>query len=389
MGQMDRKAYLEAIRPRYRVAGRPEKKRILDEFCMICDYNRKYAIVLLNKRIAGHRKAKSGRRPTYDNQRFLEVLHRIWKTSDFMCSRRLTAIIPLWLPHYEKLYSPLDDETRNLLLSVSHATLDRLLKPLRLRHGKGLCGTKPGTLLRNQIPIRTDSWDIDGPGFMEADTVAHCGTSLEGDFVWSLTMTDIHTGWTECRAVWNKGGLAVLQEVMDIERNLPFKLLEFDCDNGSEFLNHHFVRYFANRKSPVRFTRSRPYKKNDNAHVEQKNWTHPRHMLGYDRIDNPDLVAMINDVYANEWSMYQNYCCASAKLLHKTKINSKYKKIYDNPATPCQRLIESGKIPDNIKNMLSQLQPTLNPFKLKNTIERKLKLIFNHIRVRSNLRQRI
>ena len=175
---MDRKAYLEAIRQRYRSAVRSEKKRILDKFCMICGYNRKYAIVLLNKRIKVRRKTKRGRRSSYDNQRFLEVLHRIWKASDFMCSRRLKAIIPLWLPHYDKLYSPVDDEARNLLLSVSHATLDRILKPLRLRRRRGLCGTKPGTLLRSQIPIRTDSWDIDGPGFMEADTVAHCGSSL-------------------------------------------------------------------------------------------------------------------------------------------------------------------------------------------------------------------
>jgi hypothetical protein len=389
MGPNEKRVYLEAIRGQYRVAGRKTKKHLLDVFCDVCGYNRKYAIVLLNKPLRGARKAKRGRRPIYGEPRFLKVLHKIWKVSDYACSRRLKATIPLWLPHYERKHKAVDDETKKLLLSVSHATLDRILKPLRGRLGKGLSGTKPSTLFLNRIPIRTDSSDIDKPGFMEADTVAHCGTSIEGDFVWSLTMTDIHSGWTECRAVWNKAGLAVLQQVKEIERNLPFQLLEFDTDNGSEFLNKHFLEYFENRKQPVRFTRGRPYKKNDNAHVEQKNWTHPRRMLGYDRIENPELVAKINDLYANEWSLFHNYCSVSTKLTSKIKINSKYKKNYDTPKTPCQRLLDSDKIPNNIREMLTELQNTLNPFELKNTIEQKLKTIFNYIRVTPNVRRRV
>jgi hypothetical protein len=365
MLQKDKRVYLEAILQRYKKADRTTKKQILNEFCAICSYNRKYAIVLLNKPLKGAKKAKRGRKSKYGDKNFLEVLYRIWKASDFMCSRRLAAIIPLWLPHYEQEYKPVDNKTRSLLLSVSHATIDRILKPHRARYGKGLCGTKPGTLLRNHIPIRTDNWDIDTPGFMEADTVAHCGNSLAGDFVWSLTMTDIYTGWTECRAVWNKGAHGVLEQIHDIERNLPFELLGFDCDNGSEFLNYHLVRYFTNRKSPVGFTRSRPYKKNDNAHVEQKNWAHPRHMLGYDRIGNQSLVPMINDLYANEWSLYQNYFCPSVKLTSKTRVNSKCKKTYDKPTTPYQRLITSGEIPDNTKTLLVDIKNTINPFKLK------------------------
>ena len=178
-----------------------------------------------------------------------------------MCSSQLKTVIPMWLPYYEQEYKPIYDETRLLLLSVSPATLDRILSPVRAHYRKGCCGTKPGTLLRNQIPIRTDNWDIGSPGYMEADTVAHCGSMLEGDFVWSLTMTDIYTGWTECRAVWNKGADNVVAQIHDIERNLPFRLLGFDCDNGSEFLNYHLVRYFTDRRAPVCMTRSRPYKK--------------------------------------------------------------------------------------------------------------------------------
>jgi hypothetical protein len=388
MGHQEKAAYREAIRERYAKANRADKKRILDEFCAVCRYNRKYAIRLLGKR-AKRRKAKRGRKPRYTDPLFLKALQYIWKTSDFMCSRRLKAIIPTWLPFYEQSFEPLADNVRALLLAVSHASLDRILRPLRARYGKGLCGTKPGSMLRNQIPIRTDNWDITKPGFMEADTVAHCGTSLAGDFVWSLIMTDIHTAWTEGRAVWNKGSQEVIEQVKDIERHLPFVLLGFDCDNGSEFLNHHLVRYFANRDNQVRFTRSRPYKKNDNAHVEQKNWAQARHLLGYDRIADPGLVALINDLYAHEWSLYQNHFCPSLKLKSKIRIGSRYHKKYEEPTTPHQRVIASPYVADEVKQQLQQTHAALNPFQLKKTIERKLKTIFKHISVTANVRQRI
>lgn len=161
-------------------------------------------------------------------------------------------------------------------------------------------GTKPGTLLKNHIPIRTGFWDVSVPGFMEADTVAHCGNSLSGDFVWGLTLTDILTGWTECRATWNKGSTGVVNQVKAIEQALPFTLRGFDCDNGSEFLNYRLLRYFTEHPEKPQFTRSRPYKKNDNAHVEQKNWTHVRHLFGYDRLDSPAPVEKMNALYAND-----------------------------------------------------------------------------------------
>ena len=390
MTRKEKGAYFTAIWPRYQRANRSEKKQILDEFCANTCHNRKYAIGLLNAPLHRSKKSKKpGRRSKYCTPSFFEVLLCIWKTSDFMCSSRLKPVISDWLPYYESQYGCVDDETKSLLHMVSSATLNRILKPQRIRNAKGFCGTKPGSMLRTQIPIRTDNWDITAPGFMEADTVAHCGNSLAGDFVWSLTMTDIHSAWTECRAVWNKGAEGVVKQVHDIERNLPFKLLGFDCDNGSEFLNYHLVRYFSNRETPVGVTRSRPYKKNDNAHVEQKNWTHPRHLLGYDRIGNPDLVELINDLYANEFSLYQNYFCPSMKLVSKTKINSKYKRTYDDPKTPYERLMASDKISGETKNMLLDIKKSVNPFKLKKTIERKLKIIFKEIKVTSNVRKRI
>ena len=206
MGKNERQAYLKAIRSRYRRARKKAKVTILDEFCSVCGYNRKYAIRLLNQRAEAGKNGAPGRKPIYPSPELLSALKRLWFACDQMCSKKLKVAIPLWLPFYGMAYEPLTPETQNKLLSISAATIDRLLKPVRLEYGrKGLSGTQPGSLLKNQIPIRTDFWDVSQPGFMEADTVAHCGNSLAGDFVWSLTMTDILTTWTENRATWNKG----------------------------------------------------------------------------------------------------------------------------------------------------------------------------------------
>ena len=201
MGKNERQSYLKAIRARYRRASKKAKSAILDEFCAVCGYHRKYAIRLLNQRRRTQRRRRPGRKPIYPSAELLCALKRLWFACDQMCSKKLKAAIPLWLPFYETTYEPLTTETQDKLLSISAATIDRLLSPVRFKHGrKGLSGTKPGSLLKNQIPIRTHHWDVSQPGFMEADTVAHCGNSLAGDFVWSLTMTDIHTTWTENRA---------------------------------------------------------------------------------------------------------------------------------------------------------------------------------------------
>jgi hypothetical protein len=332
-------------------------------------------------------KKRPGRKPVYHSDELIKALKRIWLASDQMCSKKLVAAIPLWLPFYDR---ELSSETVEKLLSISAATIDRLLAAIRIQnHPKGFCTTKPGSLLRNQIPIRTCNWDITGPGFMEADTVAHCGNSMAGDFIWSLTLTDIASSWTECRATWNNGAQGVIEKIKDIEQELPFALKGFDCDNGTEFLNHHLLRYFTDHKPKIKFTRSRPYKKNDNAHVEQKNWSHVRHLLGYDRLEDPRLVNLINDLYANEWSLYKNHFCPTFKLIKKEKINSKYKKKYEFPKTPYQRLIESDQITKQKKKQLRTCHENLNPFILKQQIEDKLKEIFKLVTVTSNVRQRI
>jgi len=380
-----RREYLEAIRNRYRKACRKEKSIILGEFCANCGYNRKYAIRLLRKKSSAALNRKPGPAFRYDKDLLLVPLKRIWFATDQMCSKKLKAAIPLWLPFYEEEHEALSLQVEQKLLEMSPATIDRLLKPVRALYKKGRCSTKPGTLLKNQIPIKTHNWDVTRPGYFEADTVAHCGNSMAGDFAFSLTFTDIFSGWTENRAVWGKGSQGVLLQIRNIEARIAFPILGFDCDNGSEFLNHHLIRYFTDRpKAPVQFTRSRPYRKNDNAFVEQKNWTHVRQLLGYDRFDNPELVPAINDLYMNEWSLFTNYFCPTLKLKEKLRINSRYTKKYEPPQTPYQRLLDSQDVSTAAKRSLETVYNSLNPFKLKRRIDEKLKTIFHIVRLPNN-----
>jgi hypothetical protein len=284
------------------------------------------------------------------------------------------------MPFYETEYGPLPQYVLTALYAISAATIDRLLKPTRIKYkGRGRSTTKPGSLLKKHIPIKTNQWDETRPGFLEADTVAHCGESMAGMFAFTIDCVDIATTWTEQRAVWGKGETGVMEQIEDIEDSLPFTLLGFDSDNGSEFLNYHLLRHFTERISPVQFTRSRPYHKDDNAHIEQKNWTHVRQWLGYDRLDNPQGVPLMNDLYKSEWRLYHNFFMPSVKLLEKKRIASKTIKRYDSPKTPYQRVLESTHISQSIKNALTKEFENLNPFKLKKAMEKKLDKIFKTV----------
>jgi hypothetical protein len=369
MGPKSRREWLEAIGPRYRKACKKGKGKILDEFCAVCGYERKYAIRLLGRwRRPTTPSRRSGRRATYGGEE-LKVLKVIWLHSEQPCSKRLRAALGLWLPHYEARFGRLEAAVRRRLLRMSPATMDRLLASQRARLRRVRCATRPGSLLRTQIPIHSGPWDVQGPGWVEADTVAHCGDSLAGNFVWSLTFTDIWSGWTEMRAVWNRGAQGVLEQIAHIERGLAFALLGFDCDNGSEFLNHHLVRYFAQRPKVVAFTRSRPYHKNDNAHVEQKQWTHVRQLLGYDRLDNSALVEPLNQLYAGAWSQFHNFFQPSMKLQSKERLGAKYRRRYEPPQTPYQRLMASSHLTAKAKAHLAKLFKNLDPFELKQQVE--------------------
>jgi hypothetical protein len=326
---------------------------------------------LLNAR-AVIAKGRPGPKPKYPPAQVLEPLKRIWLASDQLCSKRLHAAMADWVPF---LKLPLAQAGR--LRCLSPATIDRLLRPLRCQYGrKRRCGTKPGTLLKSQIPIRTSSQDITHPGFIEADTVAHCGGSLSGEFIWTLTFTDVSTGYTLCRAVWNKGHTAIHGHLRELEDELPFELKAFDCDNGGEFLNHALVAHYRQRPKPVAFTRSRPYHKNDNAHVEQKNWTVVRQLLGYDRLDCTAVVDQLNGLYRHEWAWYVNFFCPTLKLRSKSRVGSRYVKTYEPARTPYHRLMASAQVSPHHKRQLKALRQGLDPFKLRDRIQKKLKVLF-------------
>jgi hypothetical protein len=379
MSPRSKKEYVESIYLRYRNASRKLKTLILDEFCATLGYHRKHATRVL-KKFKRFRKSKTkrpGRAPFYSQPQILKPLKKIWLAANLPCSKRLKIILPLWIPGYIQSFGSLPPETVEALSQISPATIDRILSPTRIHYKKrGRSTTKPGTLLRNQIPIKTNQWNESRPGFLEADTVAHCGDSLSGMFAYTIDAVDIATGWTEQRAVWGKGETGVLQQIQHIESSLPFPLLGFDCDNGSEFLNHHLYHHFSLRKYPVQFTRSRAYHKQDNAHIEQKNWTHVRQWIGYDRLDNPQDVPLLNTLYTQEWRLFHNFFCPSAKLLAKERIGSKTLKHYDSPKTPFQRIIDSPHISPQTKQTLSKQLESLNPFVLRKTMEEKIKNIF-------------
>jgi hypothetical protein len=381
MSRNSKKDYLLAIWDRYQRAGRPFKSKILDEFCEVCGYARKYAIQLLSRRPRTRQK-KPGPKRKYD-QSVLEPLKAIWLLSEQMCSKRLKVALPIWLPFYEQECGSLSGAVREKLLRISPAAMDRLLKKVRVRYPRrGLSGTRCGPeALKHRIPLRTDNWDIHEPGFMEADSVAHCGTSMAGEFLWSLTFTDIFSQWTENRAIWNKSAAEVVDRVREVEQKLPFVLRGFDVDNGSEFLTWHLWRYFLERPRPVALCRSRPYKKNDQAHVEQKNWTHVRQLLGYDRMEGAELVPVTNELY-RIWGLLHNFFCPTLKLEKKVREGAKTVRKYERPKTPYQRLMNSLDLTPEQKNSLESRFRQLNPLQLKKQLEEQLKTLFRQLKAR-------
>ena len=369
---------LRRIYGRYQRAGRPHKTRILDEFCATCGYHRKAALRLLNRPMPGAAPKRSGPKIIYDPVEVGPVLKAVWLVSDQLCSKLLRAALPAWLEHYERRCAPLPEAFRKKLLAISPAQIDRLLRPARVEHPKkGLSTTRPGTLLRHAVPTRSGPPDTTRPGSVEADTVAHCDDSTEGDYVNSLTFTELYSGWTENRAVWNKSADGVLVQLRELERVVPFTMKDFHTDNGGEFLNWALHRYLTKRPVRLPWTRSRAYRKNDNAHCEQKNWTHVRQLFGHERFGHAELVPVMNALYAQEWSQFTNHFKPTFKLLKREKKNGKTKRIYERqPQTPYQRLLESPDITETMKTRLRAQHALLDPWALKKSIEHKLKSFF-------------
>lgn len=381
MSQKLREEMLPRLRQRYLERGPQGRSKMLDEFCEQFGYSRKHAIKLLGGKAGwgGDPLVRKGRPPVYGPE-VAEVLWKVWEWSEQPSSNRLVVLLPLWLPSFEVEFGRLPRKVKQGVLRISAAQAGRLLAPKKsLEERRHRCGTKPGGLLKNQIPIRTQHDEVTAPGWLEADTVAHCGGSLEGDFVWSVTFTDIFSGWTCMRAIWNKGQAGVVEATRDVESLLPFNLEGFDCDNGSEFLNWHLLRYLQdNREQKVHFTRSRPYKKDDNGHVEQKNWTHIRQLLGYGRLEDPVLVEKINRIHKEIWEPLNNFFLPSAKLIKKTRAGGKVTRKHDEPKTPCDRLLESKHVSKATKAMLRKKRKALNPFQLKRELEKALKEVLEY-----------
>jgi len=369
---------LARLHGRYQRAGRPHKTRILDEFCATCGYHRKAALRLLNRPLRTAPPKRSGPKIIYDPKEVLPVLKAIWLASDQLCSKLLQAALPEWLEHHQRRSAPLPEAFKKKLLQISPAQIDRLLRPARVQHPrKGLSTTRPGTLLRHAVPTRGDPPDTSRPGSVEADTVAHCDDSTEGDYVHSLTFTELYSGWTENRAVWNKSAGAVLVQLKELEQAVPYPMKNFHTDNGGEFLNWALHRHLTGRAVQLPWTRSRAYRKNDNAHCEQKNWTHVRQLFGHERFGHAELVPLMNALYAREWSQWTNHFKPTFKLLKREKKDGRTKRIYEpRPRTPYQRLLESADIPEATKARLRIEHAALDPFALKKSIEAKLKNFF-------------
>jgi len=364
-----RREYARAIRARYAKASRTAKSQILDEFCATTKYHRKYAIALLTDPPVPPPARGRRRAPTYRVQT-MTVLAAVWEAAGYPWSVRLKALLPLWLPRAKRRLT-IPPPVERQLRTISPSTIDRRLHGRKRRLQRRLYGrTKPGTLLKHHIPIKTEHWSVTVPGFTEVDLVSHSGNSADGEFLQSLNLTDIRTGWVETRAVMGKSQIGVTAAVEELRAALPFRLCGLDSDNGSEFINTHLFHYCEARE--IQFTRGRAYKKDDNAHVEQKNWTHVRKLLGWDRYDTTQAQAAINDLYRHELRLMMNLFQPSVQLVRKVRHGSRLTRVYDAPQTPLDRLLASGGGNATQIAALLRLRDQLDPFTLAEVIDRKL-----------------
>lgn len=378
-----RQEVIGATAGQYRGAGKKEKGKILDQFIATTGYSRWYARLVLRhegRRVQTDKKtillavreksrAKRQRPRLYDEQ-VQTALEKLWRLMDYICGKRLQPLLPELIPILERHNEfSCDRETRAKLLQISAASIDRLLKAERRKHQlRGRAGTKPGILLKKQIPIRTFAeWDEQRPGFAEIDLVGHDGGVAAGDYCQTLDLTDIATTWTETKAVRNKAQTWVFAALKEIRQNLPFPLLGIDSDNGSEFINKYLTEYCQKQK--LTFTRSRPYRKNDNCFVEQKNYSIVRRAAGYQRYDSELQLQLLNQLYAT-LRLYTNFFQPTMKLQSKERVGSKVIKRYDRAQTPYQRVLAAAFVSKAEKQALRAKYETLNPAALKRKLMR-------------------
>jgi hypothetical protein len=377
----ERRAVVKAFAVDYRRACKKRKGEILDRFVSGTGYNRAYAGSLLrnhgrrvriNSKIVvvgdAAKKVKRRIRNRHYGEEVKSALRRFWAMLDFISSKRLAPALPGLLSSLDRHGElKLNEETRKKLLTISPSTIDRLLAEDRKRSSlKRASKTKPGTLLKHQIPIRTYSdWDEAKPGFVEVDLVGHDGGDGSGDFCQTLDMIDIATTWTEQFGVKNKAQVWTFRAIEDATRRFPFPLLGIDSDNGSEFINSHLKRFCDQNR--ITFTRSRPYRKNDTCYVEQKNWSIVRRFVGYRRYDTEDELAILNELY-KRLRLFTNFFIPTLKMKEKIRDGSRVTRRYDMAKTPYQRVLESPHVHADVKNQLMEFALHLNPAELQRQI---------------------
>ena len=376
----ERKKTVSVVAPRYQKAKKKVKGIILNEFLELTCYTRNHAAYMLRTHgkkvwintqtvlVADARKKRPRNKEKVYDDKVIEPLKKIWQVMDYICGKRLAPMLKEVIPRLLRFREiRLEPVVQDKLMKISPATIDRLLASERKKHMlKGRSNTKPGTLLKSQIPIRTFSeWEDTKPGFVEIDLVGHDGGYGSGEFVQTLDVTDVCTGWTETQAVRNKAQQWVFEALKDIRDRLPFAILGIDSDNGSEFINNQLYRYCQDEK--ITFTRTRSYRKNDNCFVEQKNYSVVRRAVGYSRYDTTEEQALLNELYPY-LRLYTNFFQPSVKLIKKTRVGSKVTKKYDKPLTPYRRVLASPAVPQEDKKKLSSLYAKLNPAQLKRSI---------------------
>jgi len=372
MGKLSRADYFRVVRKQYKAATKKQKGELLDAAVQLTGLHRK--VVQRHLRTRGRQTKRRPQRPDRYRSETKQAVRELWRAANGICAERLQPFIPDLL---KKLLSCHElnptIETIEQLLRISTATVKRIVAGEKRRSVVRIGGTtKPGSLLKRQITVRYGRWDETNPGWCETDTVAHCGETLVGTFIYSLNLTDVATSWSEQVAIMGKGEQAAVAGIDVARARLPFTLLGLDSDNGSEFINWHLERY--TRKHHITFTRSRPYKKNDNAHVEQKNWTAIRQLVGYQRMDTLEQLDLLNDLYRNEWRLYLNFFQPTMKVKQtiKDQQTGKKTKHYYQAQTPYQRLMSHPKVNQQQKAMLQSQYDSLNPLQLKQAIQRKL-----------------
>lgn len=377
MDLQSRRQYLMGLREKYLRASRKEKTAILDEYIKNTGHNRKYVISILNLNDiwnpVNHR--LKTRKRKYGADVDCQLIN-LWTIFDFPCGQRLKPCIETELDRLRQFGEiNVSNELAEQLIKISSSTIDRRLSPhKKLLNKKRFSTTKPGSLLKAKIPVRLTDWNTNEIGFLEVDLVAHGGSSAYGGYIHTVSMTEIATGWWEGEAIIRKGQKAVFEAIKLIRQRTPFNWLGVDSDNGSEFINHIIWGYC--RQTKIHFTRSRPNKKNDNAYVEQKNWTHVRKLLGYFRYDTQKELHIINDLYRNELRLYKNFFQPVMKLRKKVRIGAKIIRKYELPKTPFKRLIESNQINAETKINLTNTYSSLNPAALKRAIDHKISYLY-------------